>query len=111
MPPRYRVKPKKRLPSRNPKPLLQPEAPNKYWSLDFMADSLISGTSFRVLHVLDDFNRELLGKEIDTSLPSNRITRVLDQIAQWRGYPEAVQVDNGPEFISKKWQPGRKSIK
>lgn len=95
-----RIKPKKRLPSRNPRPLVQPGKPNKCWSMDFMSDSLTSGRSFRILHVIDDFNRELLGTEIDTSLPSPRVTRALDQIVQWRGYPEAIRVDNGPEFIS-----------
>ena len=101
-----KIKPKKRLPSRNPKPLKQPRWPNQCWSLDFMQDSFITGRSFRVFHALDDFNRELLATEIDTSLPSARVTRVLDQIAQWRGYPETVRVDNGPEFISRnmeKW--------
>ena len=74
-----------------------------------MHDSLISGRPFRILHVLDDFNRELLGTEIDTSLPAQRVIRVLERIAQWRGYPEYIRVDNGPEFISGKlaeWAKG-----
>ena len=67
-----------------------------------MHDSLITGRAFRIFHVLDDFNRELLGTEIDTSLPTERVIRTLEQIADWRGYPEYVRVDNGPEFISGK---------
>jgi len=39
--------------------------------------------------------------EIDTSLPSQRVTRILDAIAEWRGYPKQLRLDNGPEFISK----------
>jgi putative transposase len=97
-----RTKPKKRLPSRNPKPLAQPDSANRCWSLDFMHDSLITGRPFRIFHILDDFNRELLGTEIDTSLPAERVIRTLEQIADWRGYPEYVRVDNGPEFISGK---------
>ena len=97
-----RTKPKKRLPSRNPQPLAQPRSANVCWSLDFMHDSLLTGRSFRILHVLDDFNRELLGTEIDTSLSAERVIRVLEQIAAWRGYPEYIRVDNGPEFISRK---------
>jgi len=97
-----RTKPKKRLPSRNPQPLAQPQSENCCWSLDFMHDSLITGRPFRIFHVLDDFNRELLGTEIDTSLPTERVIRTLEQIADWRGYPEYVRVDNGPEFISGK---------
>lgn len=95
-----RVKPKKRLPSRNPKPLVQPERPNVSWSLDFMSDSLISGRAFRTLNVIDDFNREGLWIEVDTSIPSDRVIRVLEMIALWRGFPKQIRVDNGPELIS-----------
>jgi len=95
-----RVKPKKRLPSRYPQPLTQPETINSCWSLDFMSDSLENGRSFRTFNVLDDFNREALWIEIDLSLPAARVTRVLDMLAVWRGYPERIRVDNGPEFIS-----------
>lgn len=95
-----RVKPKKRLPSRNPKPLVQPESPNISWSLDFMSDSLINGRAFRTLNVIDDFNREGLWIEADTSLPSERVIRVLEMIALWRGFPKQIRVDNGPELIS-----------
>ncbi len=97
-----RVKLKKRLPSREPKPLLQPEAANISWSLDFMSDSLSSGRAFRTLNIIDDFNREILWIEIDTSLPADRVIRTLDMIASWRGYPEQIRMDNGPELISHK---------
>ena len=96
-----RVKPKKRLPSRDPQPLTQPETVNSCWSLDFMSDSLENGRSFRTFNVLDDFNREALWIEIDLSLPAARVTRVLDMLAVWRGYPAQIRVDNGPEFISR----------
>jgi len=96
-----RVKPKKRLPSRDPHPLVQPEAANISWSLDFMSDSLISGRAFRTLNIIDDFNREGLWIEVDTSIPSERVTRVLDMVALWRGYPQRIRMDNGPELISR----------
>ena len=47
-----------------------PQAINEVWSMDFMHDQLIFGRSFRLLNVIDDFNREALGIEIDFSLPS-----------------------------------------
>lgn len=97
-----RVKPKKRLPSRNPKPLQEPEEANISWSLDFMSDSLENGRKFRTLNIIDDFNREVLWIEIDTSLPSERVVRVLEMLALWRGYPQQLRIDNGPEFISHK---------
>ena len=96
-----RVKPKKRIPTREPKPLTQPTAANQSWSMDFMSDSLADGRAIRTLNVIDEYNREVLHIEIDTSLPAQRVTRVLDAIATWRGYPAQIRLDNGPEFISK----------
>jgi putative transposase len=97
-----RVKPKKRLPTREPKPLEQPQAANQSWSLDFMSDSLTNGRAFRTLNIIDDFNREALWIEIDTSLPALRVIRVLDMIISWRGYPNQIRMDNGPELISQR---------
>ena len=97
-----RINPKKRLPSRTPVALHQPEAPNAFWSMDFMADSLSCGRRFRTLNIIDDFNRESLSIEIDFSLPADRVIRVLKQTAEWRGYPKFIRVDNGPELISQK---------
>ena len=97
-----RVKPKKRLPSRKPKPLAVPEAANLSWSLDFMSDSLMNGRAFRTLNVIDDFNREGLWIEVDTSIPSERVIRVLEMIALWRGLPKQIRMDNGPELISQR---------
>ena len=95
-----RIKPKKRFPARNPTPLDEAEKPNDCWSLDFMSDSLTDGRSYRTLNVLDDFNREALAIEVDHSLPSARVVRALDQVAEERGYPRKLRSDNGPEFIA-----------
>ncbi len=95
-----RVKPKKRLPRRVPQMLSQPEAANQSWSLDFMSDSLASGRAFRTLNILDDFNREVLWIEADTSLPAERLVRILETLIAWRGCPAQIRMDNGPELIS-----------
>ena len=63
-----RVKPKKRLPKRKATPLEQPKAVNLSWSLDFTSDSLSCGRAFRTLNIIDDFNREVLWIEADTSI-------------------------------------------
>ena len=89
-----RRKGKRRLPPRNPAPLAVPPAANHCWSVDFMSDSLSDGRRFRTFNVLDDFNREALAIEIDLNLPAARIIRVLDRIAQQRGYPEKLRCDN-----------------
>ena len=70
------------------------------WSMDFMADRLGDGRAFRLLNVLDDFNREGLGIEVDFSLPAERVIRSLERIIEWRGKPSTIRVDNGPEYIS-----------
>lgn len=91
---------KKRLPDRVKQPLVIPEAPDMTWSIDFMSDSLVDGRKFRLLNVIDDFNRESLAIEVDTSLPSLRVQRVLEQLIKHRKKPTTIRVDNGPEFIS-----------
>ena len=93
---------KKRLPERVKQPLMVPSAPNQVWSIDFMSDSLTDGRKFRLLNVIDDFNRESLAVEVDTSLPSLRVIRVLDRLVTMRGKPANIRCDNGPEFISHK---------
>ncbi len=93
---------KKRLPARVKQPLQVVGQMNQSWSMDFMSDALLSGRKFRVFNLVDDFNREALAIEIDTSLPADRILRILEQIVHWRGNPKRIRVDNGPEFISVK---------
>ena len=99
-----RIKPKKRIKRDVPEPLSVPETSNQVWSMDFMHDQLQNGRCVRLLNVIDDFNREGLGMEIDFSLPSERVIRTLDQIIEWRGSPEEIRCDNGPEYISAKLQ-------
>lgn len=95
-----RIKPKKRLIREKPESLTVPETINQCWSMDFMHDSLENGRYYRLFNVLDDFNREGLGIEVDFSLPAARVIRALDRIIEWRGKPLQIRCDNGPEYIS-----------
>lgn len=95
-----RIKPRKRLVRDKPETLTVPHAINEVWSMDFMHDQLEDGRGFRLFNVIDDFNREALGIEIDFSLPSERVIRALKQIIAWRGKPRVIRCDNGPENIS-----------
>jgi putative transposase len=95
-------KPKKRLPACVPQTLAVPEQRNQTWSLDFMSDALSNGRTFRTLNVIDEFNREALWMEADTSLPAERVVRVLEQLLAWRGKPTSISMDNGPELISQR---------
>jgi len=95
-----RIKPRKRLVREKPEALTVPLAINQVWSMDFMHDQLEDGRTFRLFNVIDDFNREAIGMEVDFSLPSERVIRELKQIISWRGKPAVIRCDNGPEYIS-----------
>lgn len=93
---------RKRLPARVKHALFHPSSQNQVWSIDFMNDSLWNGRSYRLLNVIDDYNREVLWIEPDYSLPALRVIRVLEMLEECRGLPKMIRVDNGPEFISAK---------
>jgi putative transposase len=95
-----RIKPKRRLKRDKPDELAVPRQINDTWSMDFMHDRLMDGRSFRTFNVIDDYNREGLGIEVDLSLPSLRVIRSLERIMEWRGKPRVIRCDNGPEYIS-----------
>ena len=91
---------KRRLPTRQPLPLEAPGVLNRIWSLDFMHDALYDGRRFRTLNVLDDGNRQALGIEVATSIPSQRAIRVMDQLIDLHGKPAALRLDNGSELTA-----------
>ncbi len=93
---------RKRLPQRVKQSLYQPKGLNEVWSIDFMSDTLWDGRRFRLLNIIDDYNREVLHIESDLSLPTQRLIRVLEYLKEFRGLPQMIRVDNGPEFISHK---------
>ena len=97
-----RIKPRRRIKRDKPDALSVPDSINQVWSMDFMSDTLEDGRSFRTFNVIDDYNREGLGIDVDLSLPSLRVIRSLEQIIEWRGKPDALRCDNGPEYISQK---------
>jgi putative transposase len=82
-------------------PLQTCTAANEEWGLDFVHDTVESGRRIRVLGVVDAYTRECLALEVDTSFASRRVTRVLEQIVEERGVPQAIRCDNGPELTSR----------
>ena len=78
-----------------------PTGANQIWSVDFMADTLSSGRKLRTLNVVDDYTRECLAIEVDTSLPGARVVRVLERLVGERGRPRQIRTDNGPEFAGR----------
>jgi len=89
---------RRRLPERVQQPLLQQLRPNQVWSMDFMSDTLVNRRAYRTFNVIDDCARDVLAIEIDFSLTGERVIRVLQQLREWHGKPDAMRSDNGPEF-------------
>ncbi|WP_408734042.1 IS3 family transposase [Paraburkholderia bannensis] len=92
---------RKRIADVERKPLPVPMGPNQSWSMDFVSDGLAYGRRFRCLNVVDDYTRERLAIEVDTSLPGLRVKQVLDRLREMRGLLASITVDNGPEFAGK----------
>lgn len=82
-------------------PMPPPDAPDVRWSMDFVRDTTASGRVFRALTMVDDFTREALVIDVDTSLPGARVVQVLERLAVTRGVPATIVVDNGPEFAGR----------
>jgi putative transposase len=75
-----------------------PQRLDDRWSVDFMTDNIVTGRRFRALAIVDDYSRECPAIEVDTSLGGRRVVGVLEELADIRGLPEVITIDNGPEF-------------
>jgi putative transposase len=95
-----RTKKRKKL-TRPRQPMEVPSAPNQRWSMDFVSDQLSNGRRFRILNVVDDYSREMVGQLISTSISGKQVARFLDQLIEQRNKPVKVICDNGTEFTSK----------
>lgn len=91
---------KRRLPARQALAISIPATPNRMWSLDFMTDTLYDGRKVRILNIIDDYNRQALAMEPDTSIPAKQVIQILERLVEAHGKPVAIRTDNGPEFIS-----------
>src|SRR5437773_477682 len=89
---------RKRIGAVERQPLVIPTRPNERWSMDFISDALSEGRKFRSLNIVDDFNRECLAAEVDTSITGARVVRVMERLREERGLPQILVTDNGPEF-------------
>ena len=93
-------KAKRRTWDREKQPLQAPSGLNKIWSIDFMHDTTYDGRTFRTLNVIDEGNREGLRIECGKSIPSARVVRVMSELVEVYGSPDAIRLDNGPEFTA-----------
>ena len=96
-----RIRARRRIRWSGPVPIHAASQPNERWSIDFLSDCVSSGRVIRMLTIVDGCTRECPAIEVDTSLGGLRVRRVLDRVAGERGLPEAIVLDNGPEFRSR----------
>ena len=96
-----RKRKKSKRPLNEPLPLQLAKAVNEVWSMDFVSDSLSNGRRLKYLTVADDFSHECVDIAVDFGISGEYVTRLLDRAAVFRGYPDMVRTDNGPEFISR----------
>lgn len=83
---------------RVPRP--NPSRPNEHWTMDFIFDTLTSNRRFKILTIEDTYTRECLAVRVDFSIGARSVIEVLDRLAETRGLPEIIRVDNGSEFTS-----------
>lgn len=106
----HRRRAKRRLPKRHRVPLYVPRLPDTVWSADFMSDALLNGRRFRTFNVVDDFNRQALHIEIDTSITSMRLVRIFERLRTDHGLPQVLRTDNGPEFLGEAFTHWAKNV-
>lgn len=82
-------------------PMEVPVAVNQRWSMDFVSDQLFNGRRFRVLNIIDDYSREMVGQLAAVSISGAMVGRFLSQLSETRPLPGSIVCDNGPEFTSK----------
>lgn len=96
------VRTKKRKKLHRPRlPMVIPTRANERWSMDFVSDQLSHGRRFRVLNIVDDYTKEMVGQLVSISITGQQVARFLDQLSEQRKLPNAITCDNGTEFTSK----------
>ncbi len=78
-------------------PLSHPVVPNLTWSMDFAMDALANGRRIKCLTCVDDFMKEYLTLTAAFGISGVQVTRILDSIELFRGYPATTRTEQGPE--------------
>jgi len=95
-----RRKRKRLSPGTERRPIPVPAGPRDRWSMDFVHDVLATGRRTQALTIVDDFSRESPAIEVDFSLGTERVIRVLEQLRDEGGLPQGIVLDNDPRFTS-----------
>jgi len=87
---------------------LRPERANHVWSYDFVSARTHDGRMLRILTLIDEYTRECLALRVARRLNHRDVIETLSEVMLWRGIPEHIRSDNGPEFVA---QPLREWLK
>jgi len=85
---------------------LRPARKDHVWSYDLMMAMAADGKAFRILNIIDEYTRESLAILVERRIKSQDVIDVLFELFIFRGVPEHIRSDNGPEFAAKavrKW--------
>jgi putative transposase len=74
---------------------------NEIWAMDFVHDQLATGTKLRVLTIVDTFSRFSPAVEPRFNFRGADVVEVLERVGREVGFPAAIQVDQGSEFVSR----------
>ena len=95
--------PKRRPKKKRARPVvgIMPKADkaNQIWTYDFVFDEAVSGRKLKMLTLIDEYTRECLAVEVDTSITSLKVRQILEKVCMKHGFPNAIRSDNGSEFI------------
>ena len=80
---------------------LRPERANHVWSYDFVNARTHDGRLLRILALIDEYTRECLALRVARRLNSQDVIETLSEVMLWRGIPEHIRSDNGPEFVAR----------
>jgi putative transposase len=94
-------RPKRRVSAQIRESTSSGRGPNEQWSMDLVSDELFDGRRIRSLTIVDNFTRESLMIYTAFSCKGVDVANVLEEVVQEYGAPKSINVDNGPEFISK----------
>ena len=80
---------------------LRPQFKDHVWSYDFVMARTAEGRAFRILNIIDEYSRECLAILVKRRITSQDVIDQLFELIIFRGIPEHIRSDNGPEFTAK----------
>ena len=75
--------------------------PNEIWAMDFVHDQLALGKKIRILTIVDTFSRYSPVIDPRFSYRAENVVETLDRACGRVGFPKAIRVDQGSEFVSR----------